>query len=93
MSTFFSHAVGIYTLIDMTPERIGAFVEYVMRPMSEDWRQILDQLKSLNIGITQETIKEVTFALGLWHLTGEVIRAATYVVVVWMVCQVVVHVL
>ena len=76
----------------MNLERIGAFVEYCLRPMSEDWRQILDQLKSLNIGLTQETVKEVTFALGLWHLTGELVRAITYIVVVGMVCHAVVSV-
>ena len=76
----------------MNPERIGAFLEYVMRPMAEDWRAILDQLKSLNIGITQQTVKEVTFALGLWHLTGELLRAVTYIVVVMLVCNAVVHV-
>ena len=76
----------------MNPERIGAFLEYVMRPLSEDWRAILDQLKSLNIGITQQTVKEVTFALGLWHLAGELLRAITYIVVVMLVCNAVVHV-
>ena len=76
----------------MNLERIGAFLEYVMRPMVEDWRAILEQLKSLNIGITQQTVKEVTFALGLWHLTGEVVRAVTYIVVVMLVCNAVVHV-
>ena len=76
----------------MNPERIGAFIEYVMRPLSEDWRAILDQVKSLNIGITQQTVKEVTFALGLWHLAGEVLRAVTYIVVVGMVCHAVVSV-
>ena len=73
--------------------RVGAFVEYVVRPLSEDWKRILEELRSLNIGITQQTVKEVTFALGLWHLTGEVIRALTYVTVVWMVCRVVQSVL
>ena len=76
----------------MNLERIGAFLEYVMRPMVEDWRAILEQLKSLNIGITQQTVKEVTFALGLWHLAGEVVRAVTYIVVVMLVCNAVVHV-
>ena len=74
-------------------DRIHAFVEYVLRPLSDDWRKILEEARSLNIGITQQTVKEVTFALGLWHLTGEVIRAVSYVVIVWMVCQAVVHVL
>lgn len=77
----------------MNLERIGAFVEYVVRPLSEDWRQILEQLRSLNIGITQQTIKEMTVALGVWHLAGEVIRAVSYVVIVWLVCRVVQSVL
>ena len=77
----------------MSLDRVAAFTEYVFRPLTNDIRQILEQLRSLNIGITQETVKEVTFALGLWHLTGEVIRAVSYVVIVWMVCQAVVHVL
>ena len=78
--------------MNLNMERIGAFIEYVMRPLTEDIRAILDQVKSLNIGITQETVKKVTFALGLWHVTGEVIRAVTYMVVVWMVCHAVVSV-
>lgn len=77
----------------MSADRVAAFVEYVVRPLVEDWRVILEQVKSLNIGLTQETIKETCFALGLWHLTGEVIRAVSYVVIVWMVCQAVVSVL
>ena len=73
----------------MNLERIGAFTEYVIRPMTEDIRQILEQLRSLNIGITQQTVKDVTFALGLWHLMGEVIRAISYVAIAWLVCRVV----
>ena len=71
----------------MDETRIAAFCEYVLRPLSEDWRLIIEQLKSLNIGITQETIKETTFALGLWHLTGEIIRAITYVLITIVICQ------
>ena len=67
--------------------RISAFTEYVLRPLSNDWREILDQLKSLNIGITQETIKDTCFALGLWHLTGEIIRAVTYVIITITICR------
>mgnify|MGYP007031184098 FL=1 len=77
----------------MSLDRVAAFIEYIVRPLSEDWKRILEEARSLNIGITQQTVKEVTFALGLWHLTGEVIRAVSYVVIVWMVCQAVVHVL
>ena len=76
----------------MTPERIGAFIEYVMRPLTEDVKLILEQVKSLNIGLTQETIKETCFALGLWHLGGEVIRAVCYILITWIVCQTIVQV-
>ena len=72
----------------MNEARVGAFVEYVLRPLSEDWKLILEQLKSLNIGITQETITRITFGLGLWHVTGEIIRGLTYITIVWLVCQV-----
>ena len=71
----------------MDETRIAAFCEYVLRPLSEDWRLILEQLKSLNIGITQDTIKETCFALGLWHLTGEIIRAITYILITIVICQ------
>ena len=76
----------------MDEARIAAFTEYVLRPLSEDWRLILEQVKSLNIGLTQETIKETCFALGLWHLAGEVIRAACYITVTLIVCQTIVQV-
>ena len=71
----------------MDATRIAAFTEYVLRPLSEDWRLILEQVKSLNIGLTQETIKQTCFALGLWHLVGETIRASCYIIVTWIVCQ------
>ena len=76
----------------MTPERVGAFIEYVMRPLTEDVRLILEQVKSLDIGITQDTIKETCFALGLWHLVGEMIRAACYITITLIVCQTIVQV-
>lgn len=71
----------------MNEQRLAAFVEYVLRPLSEDWRLILDQVKSLNIGLTQRTIKDTAFALGLWHLGGECIRAVSYIVVTYLVCH------
>ena len=71
----------------MEETRIAAFTEYVLRPLTEDVRLIIEQLKSLNIGITQETIKDTCFALGLWHLTGEVIRAVTYIFITIVICR------
>lgn len=73
--------------INMDETRIAAFTEYVLRPLVEDWRKILEELRSLNIGITQQTVKQACFALGLWHVLGEVIRAVCYVLIVWIVCH------
>ena len=71
----------------MNAQRIATFIEYVLRPLSEDWRLILEQLKSLNIGLTQDTIKQTCFALGCWHLLGELLRAGSYIAVTWIICQ------
>lgn len=71
----------------MNETRVAAFVEYVLRPLSEDWRKILEELRSLNIGITQDTVRRVVIALGIWHLLGELIRAACYITIFWMACQ------
>ena len=67
--------------------RVAAFVEYVARPLVEDIRLILEQLKSLNIGITDALIKDAVLGLGCWHLLGELIRAGTYLGVTWCICQ------
>lgn len=67
--------------------RVAAFTEYVLRPMTADILQILEQLRSLNIGLTQDTIKQLTLTLGLWHLLGELIRACSYLAVTWIICQ------
>ena len=71
----------------MDEARIQSFVEYVLRPLSEDWRLILEKLATLNIGITQQTIKQVCLTIGVWHLGCEVIRAVCYVAVTWVICQ------
>ena len=71
----------------MNEQRIAAFVEYVLRPLSEDWRIILEQVKALDFPITSGLIQQTAMALGLWHLFGEVIRAISYVAVTWIICQ------
>lgn len=72
--------------------RAAAFCEYVLRPMTNDLREILEQLSQLNIGISQATIRRTVFVLGCWHMVGEVIRGASYVAVTWIICQAVVQV-
>lgn len=66
---------------------MAAFVEYVIRPMSEDWKIILEQAKQLNLPLTESLLKKLTLAFGLWHLTGEILRALTYIGIAWIVCQ------
>ena len=77
----------------MNETRIAAFVEYVLRPLSEDWRIIIEQLKQLNVGITQDTVNRICFALGMWHLAGELIRAFCYIFITWIICQTVVKII
>ena len=77
----------------MNDERLAAFIEYVIRPLSDDWRQILDRIKGLNIGLTQESVRKICFSLGIWHLIGELIRATSYILIVWIVCQTLPHLL
>ena len=66
---------------------MAAFVEYVLRPLSEDWRLILEKVKELDLPLTPDLIQRTAMALGLWHVLGEVIRAVCYVAVTWIVCQ------
>ena len=71
----------------MNEQRIAAFVEYVLRPLSEDWRIIIEKVKELDFPITPGLIQRTAMALGLWHMCGEVIRAISYVAVTWLICQ------
>lgn len=71
----------------LSPERIGAFIEYVARPMVEDIRFILDKAKELNLPISERLIIRVGASLAISHFLGECIRAATYIVIAWLVCQ------
>jgi hypothetical protein len=76
----------------MKLERWGAFAEYVLRPLSEDWRIILEKVRELDLPITPDLIQRTAIAIGLWHVIGEIIRAASYVAVTWVICQAVVQV-
>ena len=67
--------------------RMAVFVEYVLRPLSEDWRLILEKVKELDLPLTPDLIQRTAMALGLWHVLGEAIRAVCYVAVTWIVCQ------
>lgn len=70
--------------------RLAAFIEYVVRPLTEDWRRILEELRALNVGITTKDVKTVTGILMVWHLLGEIVRAVCYIGVTWVICQAIV---
>ena len=67
--------------------RVAAFTEYVLRPMTEDIRIIIEQVKELDFPITPGLIQSTAMALGLWHLAGEIIRALSYLGITWIICQ------
>ena len=66
--------------------QVAAFTEYVLRPMSDDWRQIVEKLQQLNLPISEALIRECATRLVAVRLIQEVIRAVTYIVIVGVVC-------
>ena len=75
------------------PKPIAAFIEYVVRPMSEDWRLIVEKLKELNVPLSPDLIRYVTFWSCITHVFLESLRLLCYVGITWLVCQTVVRVL
>ena len=69
----------------VSPERLGAFCEYILRPLIDDIRQIIYQLKESGLTLSEETIRRSILLLGRYHLLGECIRAVCYVVVTLIV--------
>ena len=72
---------------------LGAFIEYVLRPITQDIRGILDRLQELNLIITERTIRRVTIGLGILYLGRELIRFITYLGVTWILGHVALRVL
>ena len=70
----------------LTPERIGAFIEYTLRPLTGDIREILECLKNLSPPLSERLIRQACVGVRLAHLAGEALRAVTYVAVTWAVC-------
>ena len=77
----------------MDPKQLAAFAEYVVRPLSEDWRKILEELRALQLPITPQEIRRLAVWLGCWHLLVELLRAVTYVTIAVVVCHTVAQVL
>ena len=70
----------------MDLKTVGAFVEYVGRPLLEDARIVLEKLEALKLPIERaDAERAVKVFIGL-HLAVEVLRAMTYIVVAWLVC-------
>ena len=74
----------------ITPEKIQAFLEYVIRPLTDDIRQILEKLKELNLPISEKLITDTLNSLIYTHITTEIIRWITYVTITSIVCYTVV---
>ena len=70
----------------LTPERIGAFIEYTLRPLTGDIREILDALKMLSPPLSERLIRQACVGVLLAHLAGELLRAITYITVTGVVC-------
>jgi hypothetical protein len=77
----------------ISPERIKAFVEYVLRPLSEDWRIILEKVKELDLPLTEESLTQCMETLGKYHLAMELLRSITYILITFLVCRAVIVVL
>jgi len=77
----------------LSTERIGAFIEYVARPLTEDIRVILERAQQLNLPITEKVLFRVGGGLALAHLAGEIVRAITYIVITGIVCRTVLQIL
>lgn len=75
------------------PEKWGAFVEYVVRPMTEDWRLILDRMVELKLVPTQENLKAIGKQIAMAHVVSECVRAAVAITIAWLVCRAAVAVL
>ena len=70
----------------MSPIRIAAFVEYVLRPLTDDLKQILEQLNKLGFHYDPETLNSVARHLMLCHLGLELLRNVVYLIMTGLIC-------
>lgn len=73
-------------------KQAAAFVEYVLRHMSEDIKEIISELKALGFPISEEIVKYVVRKCLVTHIVLEIIKWATYLSITWMVCKTVIRV-
>lgn len=77
----------------MSPLRIAAFVEYVVRPLTDDLKQILEQLNKLGFRYDTETILNMVRHLVICHIGLELLRSSVYLLMAGLVCWTAWHVL
>ena len=68
--------------------QLGAFAEYVARPFTDYLRIILEKMGELKLPLTERLLRETAIAVGLWHITGELIRATCYITITWIIAGV-----
>ena len=70
----------------MSPVRLAAFVEYVARPLTDDLKQILEQLNTLGFRYDSEVLLTAARQLILCHIGLEVLRNVVYLLMTSLIC-------
>ena len=77
----------------ISPEKMAGFVEYTMRPLTEDVKEIVKALEKIGPPFTKDIIYEVAGKIALVHLACRIIEYASYIAITYIVCSTVIHVL
>ena len=77
----------------MSPIRLAAFVEYVARPLTDDLKQILEQLNKLGFRYDSQTLLTAAKHLVICHVGLELMRNILYLLMTGMVCWTAWHIL
>ena len=72
---------------------MAAFTEYVLRPLTDDLKQILEQLGKLGFAYDARAFMSVTHCLVLYHLGLEVFRNVVYLLMTSLICWTAWHIL
>lgn len=69
----------------MDPKRLGAFVEYCLRPLAEDVREILALVDRLQLPLEKEFLKSLASYFITMRIFQEILRYASYLAITWIV--------
>lgn len=72
---------------------MAAFVEYVLRPLTDDLKQILEQLGKLGFAWDARALMSVTQCLVLCHIGMELFRNVVYLLMTGAICWTAWHIL